>query len=342
MLIDKYETPCKNAITSEKNESPCRFPAPASPRRSNMQQLIVSALLASLWTLCTGSGDWCYQTQFSCAHQCNAPEKWNQANSNCGGKSQSPINIVTRKTLKDERLTPFKFDNYQQTFSNPIKNNGHSVQVAVPQTRTISGGQLPTTYKAVQFHLHWGTNGGPGSEHTIDGEQYPMELHIVHMKQHYADLTTALADPEGVAVLGFFYERSNSANKKYEPIINALKSIKNTNGNTSLSSISLSQLIPAEQNLTSYYRYKGSLTTPGCTEAVIWTLFENPIPLSMEQLLAFSELKFQDGKSMVGTFRPVQPLNGRKVYRSGGAVMLASSTLLMLAITTALGFSQPN
>lgn len=54
--------------------------------------------------------------------------------------------------------------------------------------------------------------------------------------------------------------------------------------NTSLNSISLAQLIPSEQNLTTYYRYKGSLTTPGCTEAVIWTLFENPIPLSMDQV----------------------------------------------------------
>lgn len=34
------------------------------------------------------------------------------------------------------------------------------------------------------------------------------QLHIVHMKSHYADLTTALRDSEGVAVLGFFYEVS--------------------------------------------------------------------------------------------------------------------------------------
>lgn len=51
-----------------------------------------------------------------------------------------------------------------------------SVQVVLPHLTTISDGGLPTTYKAVQFHLHWGTNGGPGSEHTIDGEQYPMEV----------------------------------------------------------------------------------------------------------------------------------------------------------------------
>lgn len=133
----------------------------------------------------------------------SAPEKWNHVNGDCGGRSQSPINIVTRKTLKDERLTPFQFKDYQQIFRGVIKNNGHSgehilhwmsnscphhcsccvnslyftpVKVDVPHLSTISGGGLPTTYKAVQFHLHWGTNGGPGSEHTIDGEQYPMEV----------------------------------------------------------------------------------------------------------------------------------------------------------------------
>ncbi|XP_074467223.1 carbonic anhydrase 4a isoform X2 [Sebastes fasciatus] len=307
-----------------------------------MQKLILPVLLASFWTLCTGSGDWCYQSQFACDHQCNAPDNWNHANSDCEGRNQSPINIVTRKTLKDERLTPFQFDNYQQIFRGTIKNNGHSVQVGVPHLSTVSGGGLPGSYKAVQFHLHWGNDGGPGSEHTIDGEQYPMELHIVHMKHQYTDLATALSDTQGVAVLGFFYERSDSANRKYDPIINALRSIKAANGNTSLPPISLAQLIPAEKNMTSYYRYKGSLTTPGCNEAVVWTVFENPIPLSNEQLRAFSELKFKDGKPMVETFRPVQPLNGRQVYRSGGAVILASSAILVAAIATALGLSQPN
>uniref|UniRef100_A0A7N6APR7 Carbonic anhydrase n=1 Tax=Anabas testudineus TaxID=64144 RepID=A0A7N6APR7_ANATE len=275
------------------------------------------------FTFCVS--DWCYQSQFTCDHQCNTPDKWDHVFSDCKGKHQSPINIVTRKTLKDERLTPFQFNNYQQIFRGTIKNNGHSAQVGVPHVSTITGGGLPSTYKAVQFHLHWGSKGGPGSEHTIDGERYPMELHIVHMKQHYTDLKTALADTEGVAVLGFFYERSNSENRKYDAIIKSLKSIKATI--TSLLPISLAQLIPSQQNLTSYYRYKGSLTTPGCSQSVIWTVFESPIPLNEDQLEEFSELKFHDGKPMVENFRPVQPLNGRQVYRSGSAVILASSAL---------------
>lgn len=60
------------------------------------------------------------------------------------------------------------------------------------------------------------------------------------------------------------------------------------------------------------------------------------------QLRAFSQLKFHDGKSMVDTFRPVQPLNGRLVYRSGGGMILASTSLLALALATALGLSQLN
>ncbi|KAK2828794.1 hypothetical protein Q5P01_019828 [Channa striata] len=307
-----------------------------------MQPLILSVLLAAFWTICTGSADWCYQSQFTCDHPCNTPDKWNHANSDCAKEFQSPINIVTRKTLKDERLTPIQFKNYQQIFRSTIKNNGHSVQVGVPHHSTISGGNLPDVYKAVQFHLHWGSHGGPGSEHTLDGEQYPMELHIVHMKEKYTDLKKALSDPQGIAVLGFFYEKSNSENRKYEPIINNLPKIKATNSNTSLPSFSLEQLIPPQQNLTNYYRYKGSLTTPGCTEAVIWTVFENPIPLSDNQLRKFSEVEFHNGKPMVGNFRPVQPLNGRLVFRSGSAAILASSSLLVTTIVTALGLSHLN
>uniref|UniRef100_A0A672RE09 Carbonic anhydrase 4 n=1 Tax=Sinocyclocheilus grahami TaxID=75366 RepID=A0A672RE09_SINGR len=161
-----------------------------------------------------------------------------------------------------------------------------SVQVSIPITATVSGGNLGETYKAVQFHLHWGTNGGPGSEHTVDGEQYPITLF-------------------------------NKA-------------------------ISLNQLIPPEVNMTSYYRYDGSLTTPGCTEAVVWTVFENPIPLDREQLRAFSTLKFNDGNPMVGTFRPVQPRNRRVVYRSSGAAVAASAVLILASISAALGLSRPH
>lgn len=51
-----------------------------------------------------------------------------------------------------------------------------------------------------------------------------------------------------------------------------------------LNGVSLEMLSLPQVNMTKYYRYNGSLTTPDCAEAVVWTLFENRIPLSKTQV----------------------------------------------------------
>ncbi|XP_064880536.1 carbonic anhydrase 4b isoform X2 [Oncorhynchus nerka] len=170
--------------------------------------------------------DWCYQSQVTCGGNCTGPDGWATVAGTCDGRAQSPINIVTRRTLPDGRLTPFTFTGYQEAFHGFITNNGHTVQVDLPATAKVQGGDLAVPYKAVQLHLHWGKDGGPGSEHTIDGERYPMELHIVNIKEEYNSLAEALKDTAGVGVLGFFYEESRSSNKKYDAIVNALNTIK--------------------------------------------------------------------------------------------------------------------
>jgi len=35
---------------------------------------------------------------------------------------------------------------------------------------------------------------------------------------------------------------------------------------------------------SSYYRYFGGLTTPGCQEIVVWTVFTKPIGISADQV----------------------------------------------------------
>lgn len=245
---------------------------------------------------------------------------------------QSPINIVTKRALRDDSLEPVHYHGYQEAFHSAIINNGHYAQIDLPDNVRIVGGSLETTYKAVQLHFHWGNNGGPGSEHTIDGEQYPMEMHIVHIKHHYSSLTEALHDRTGVAVLGFFYQESQSSNKKYDSIVNALQNITIPGSNISLNALSVDTFIPPRDNLTKYYRYHGSLTTPGCAESVVWTLFEEPIPLSRDQLSAFSRLTFMDGQSMKGNFRPTQPLNGREVHFSGTVRAWANTAVLLSSV----------
>lgn len=47
-------------------------------------------------------------------------------------------------------------------------------------------------------------------------------------------------------------------------------------------SISFRDLLPTRND--SFYRYFGSLTTPGCDEIVTWTVFDTPIYASEHQV----------------------------------------------------------
>ncbi len=58
------------------------------------------------------------------------------------------------------------------------------------------------------------------------------------------------------------------------------------------------------------YRYRGSLTTPPCTENVRWTVLAQPLTLSPGEIAAFTRLYRGDN-------RPLQPLNGRELFIVG-------------------------
>jgi carbonic anhydrase len=46
----------------------------------------------------------------------------------------------------------------------------------------------------------------------------------------------------------------------------------------------MSDVILPPNQLASYYRYIGSLTTPPCSEGVFWTVFESSIEISTNQV----------------------------------------------------------
>ncbi|XP_026051610.1 carbonic anhydrase 4-like isoform X2 [Carassius auratus] len=275
--------------------------------------LLISSLLLVL-ELC--SGEWCYQSQLSCQDTCRGPSEWKSQFPNCGGQRQSPINIVTRKVKHEPKLTSFIFDGHEKVFNMSVENHGHSAHFTLPQFVRLRGGGLQDTYKAVQFHLHWGEDGGQGSEHSVDGEQYPMELHIVHIKEKYASLGDALSDSEGVAALAFFFEVTSFPNKQLDRVIDALGKVRYEGNSSEIKDFKLTDILP-QANKLSYYRYLGSLTTPGCEQAVVWTVFQKTLPISKNQLMSMDkQLLFGTEKPMTGVFRPVQNLNGRVVYTS--------------------------
>ncbi|KAM6907212.1 carbonic anhydrase IV c [Xenentodon cancila] len=273
-------------------------------------------LLALLLLLSQCTAQWCYQSQY-CDDTCKDPSRWETLFPRCGGLRQSPINIVTRKVHVNNALPPLQFIGHTDAINITVKNKGHSAHFALPQSVRLTGGALPGHYRAAQFHFHWGGSGRPGSEHTIDGERFPMELHIVHIKEPYGSLAEAQHDMAGIALLAFLFEETTDDNPSLETLIAALGRVQNNGSSTVISNFRLSDFIPASKDLHSYYRYVGSMTTPGCEQAVAWTLFHKTLSISSKQLDAVvKQCRFWTGMPMTDIFRPTQPLDGRVVYRT--------------------------
>ncbi|XP_053121021.1 carbonic anhydrase 4-like [Hemicordylus capensis] len=276
-----------------------------------LQVLALLLLMGGFYVSCEES--WCYDLP-SCG-----PRTWRSRFPTCNGDRQSPINIDTRRTVNDACLGPIKFVGYGDRLRpTEIKNTGHYAEVEMKSGATISGGGLPGTYQLRSFHFHMGTYNRRGSEHAINGRRHSMELHIVHTKENLSP-EEAKKDPEGYAVLAFFIQKSRSApvSAAWKTLADLMETIPEKNDSTHLNGeFSLGALL-SRADLSKYARYKGSLTTPICNQAVIWTVYEEPILVPHYVAKKFTESLYfttkEEGRKMQNNYRPLQPVNQRKI-----------------------------
>ncbi|KAM6951168.1 carbonic anhydrase XVb [Aplochiton taeniatus] len=246
----------------------------------------------------------------------NSPGKWkNIPHAFCGGKRQSPINIVTRDATANSALNTFILDNVSAPHVlKSLNKNGHNVNFILNDGMVdVRGGGLNGTYSSSYFHLHWGdTEHHPGSEHTINGYRYPMEMHLVSLKKGLT-LEEATAHPEGLAVLGFFINITEDAvvSQPWKDITSYLMDLTGEDAIIPINhTLSIHDLL-GQVDLTKFFRYMGSLSTPNCNEEVVWTVFHEPIKIS-RQLIG----QFPKKTRTTNVYRPLQPLNGRRVFSS--------------------------
>jgi carbonic anhydrase len=76
----------------------------------------------------------------------------------------------------------------------------------------------------------------------------------------------------------------------------------------SVGRIELKELTEFFDSNAAIFRYVGSLTTPPCSERVMWTIGQRVHHLSLAQMTAFK--RAMGGRQ---NFRPTQPTNGRRV-----------------------------
>jgi len=206
----------------------------------------------------------------------------------CGsGVEQSPINLTGAVPIVDAGLE-MRFGTEVLTLEQRARvmdlvDNGHTIQITndVPMALDIDD----VHYELVQFHFH------SPSEHTIDGEHAPLEVHFVH-KSAAGEL----------AVTGILVEEGEY-DVLWEPVISAMPN--DVSGSRHLEDLDLdmSELQPLPRR---YYRYHGSLTTPPCSEGVQWIVMAEKRQISPDQMDAVVS-RLHDNN------RPVQPLGDRQI-----------------------------
>ncbi len=209
------------------------------------------------------------------------PDNWSKLdpqNKTCAtGDRQSPIDI--RDGIKVD-LEPIKFNYRPSTFR--ITDNGHTVQVEVGDNSISLTGK---TYELVQFHFH------RPSEEKVNGQRFDMVVHLVHK-----------SDDGHLAVVAILLEHGNE-NPFIQTLWNNMPLEKNQPVDPPTATIDLNALLPASRN---YYTYMGSLTTPPCSEGVLWLVMKQPAQISQDQINIF-------GRLYKNNIRPIQPTAGRLI-----------------------------
>ena len=201
----------------------------------------------------------------------------------CGnGARQSPIDI--RNGIQVQ-LDPVQFEYKPTPFR--VIDNGHTVQVNLSPGNFIE--VLGKRFELLQFHFH------RPSEERIDGKQFDMVVHLVHK------------DLEGrLAVVAVLLERG-SAQGVIQSVWNNLP-LERGEEQSARVDIDLNQLLPAERG---YFTYMGSLTTPPCSEGVLWMVMKQPVSVSPDQIGVFARLYPMNA-------RPIQSASGRMIKESSG------------------------
>jgi carbonic anhydrase len=225
------------------------------------------------------------------------------------GTSQSPVNIET-KALARYSGSPLLLRYESSELA--VENTGHVVEVPIPadvmDTLQIGG----ASYRLAQYHFH------APSEHAVDGRQADVEAHFVHMNAQGA-----------AAVIGVFFNIGTHPNEVLDRILLAAPLIAGEEAHAGEASPAelfenirgVKAMRRAPVRVESFYTYDGSLTTPGCTEDVRWSVLANGGHVSMDAVDHLHTVikGFPDYDGYPNNNRPLQPLNGRVIrYRRGG------------------------
>jgi carbonic anhydrase len=242
-----------------------------------IRAVLTTALLVSPTAFGAAGAHWGYTGHAG-------PEHWGElepAYALCAsGKNQSPVDLTG---FVEADLKPISLDYHGS--ATEILNNGHTVQANFGAGDTITVDGRAFVLKQIHFHTP--------SENHIDGQAFPLEAHFVHRDDQGNLAVIAVMFKEGkenLAIAKLWRQMPEKADERAALV----------------SKFVAAELLPASRD---HYRFNGSLTTPPCSEGVLWMVMKESVTISREQVERFARVIHHANN------RPVQPLNARAVLR---------------------------
>ncbi|KAI4929430.1 uncharacterized protein J4E92_005094 [Alternaria infectoria] len=224
----------------------------------------------------------------------NGPFNWASLapeNEACkSGMNQSPINIDATITAASGRPV-LDIPDAEVIF----ENLGTTIEVVVNGTTSYAG----TNFRLVQFHMH------TPSEHHINDEYFPLEIHMVHQ---------GVDDESQLAVIALMFEiSSGDSASMIQSLSSSLADIATPGTKTTISSgIDFTDVVETLKT-SDIQTYSGSLTTPPCAEGVTFLIVKDPLPVSVEDFNAIKKIVKFNSRFIQNT------LGGENILEIGAA-----------------------
>lgn len=233
-----------------------------------------------------GEAHWGYQGSEGPEHWADLSHEYSICAS---GREQSPINLTNATPVTTNQFDRLRGEVVvtvdQRSTILDLIDNGHTIQVTpnADMGAVIDG----VRFGLAQYHFH------SPSEHAIDGKHFPLETHFV------------MSDAEGqLAVIGILFEVGEHSTEFETVIANLPNDVDDARHLEGLA-LEFDELKPLPEE---FYAYKGSLTTPPCSEGVRWFVMAQAETLSIDQFNALES-------HLHGNARPLQPLAERELFQ---------------------------
>ncbi|KAJ7166693.1 alpha carbonic anhydrase, partial [Mycena filopes] len=151
-----------------------------------------------------------------------------------------------------------------------FENLGTTLEVVVKGKTTFEGKE----FELQQFHLH------TPSEHRINDEYFPLEMHMVHQ-----------AADESIAVIAIPFQlcEDGKTTALLTSVIENLSKVTAPGTATTTGPLDFTELIAAIQTRP-LFLYAGSLTTPPCKEGLTFLVMEEPMALDVKTYNALKKV----------------------------------------------------